>query len=57
MEIPDAMLETQQRQMVDEFAQRMRSQGISMDQYMQFTGMNMDQMMDQVKERLAQLGV
>nr|WP_318683652.1 trigger factor [uncultured Acetatifactor sp.] len=49
MEIPDAMLETQQRQMVDEFAQRMRSQGLSMDQYMQFTGMNMDQMMDQVK--------
>jgi len=39
MDIPEAMVETTQRQMVEEFAQRMQSQGISMEQYMQFTGM------------------
>ena len=49
MEIPDAMLETQQRQMVDEFAQRIQYQGLSMDQYMQFTGLTADKMLEQVK--------
>lgn len=49
MDIPDAMLETQQRQMVQEFAQRMQSQGISMDQYMQFTGTSTDMLMEQAK--------
>ncbi len=49
MEIPDAMLETQQRQMVDEFAQRITMQGLSMEQYMQFTGTNYNQLIDQVK--------
>lgn len=49
MEIPDAMLETQQRQMVDEFAQRITMQGLSMEQYMQFTGASYQQLIDQVK--------
>lgn len=49
MEIPDAMLETQQRQMVEEFAQRIQSQGISMEQYMQFTGMTAEALSEQVK--------
>ncbi len=49
MEIPDAMLETQQRQMVDEFAQRITMQGLSMEQYFQFTGANYQQMVEQVK--------
>lgn len=49
MEIPDAMLETQQRQMVDEFAQRIQSQGLSMEQYMQFTGMTPAMMLEQIK--------
>lgn len=49
MEIPDAMLETQQRQMVDEFAQRITMQGMSMEQYMQFTGVTYQQLVDQVK--------
>ncbi|MCD7725209.1 MAG: trigger factor [Clostridiales bacterium] len=49
MEIPEAMLETQQRQMVDEFAQRITMQGLSMEQYFQFTGTNYQQMIDQVK--------
>ena len=49
MEIPDAMLETQQRQMVDEFAQRITMQGISMEQYLQMTGTNYQHMIEQVK--------
>lgn len=49
MEIPDAMVETQQRQLVDEFAQRIQSQGLSMEQYMQFTGLNPATLIEQVK--------
>lgn len=49
MEIPEAMLETQQRQMVDEFAQRITMQGISMEQYFQFSGTSYQQMVEQVK--------
>lgn len=49
MEIPDAMIETQQRQMVDEFAQRIQMQGISLEQYFQFTGLSAEKLMEQVK--------
>lgn len=49
MEIPDAMVETQQRQMVQDYAQRLQSQGISMEQYMQFTGMTTQGLLEQVK--------
>ena len=49
MEIPDAMLETQQRQMIEEFAQNIQQQGLSFEQYLQFTGMSTDKFMDQVK--------
>lgn len=49
MEIPDAMVETQQRQMVDDFAQRIQMQGISLEQYFQFTGLNQETMLAQVK--------
>lgn len=49
MEIPEAMLETQQKQMLDEFAQRISMQGLSMQQYFQFTGSNYQQMFEQVK--------
>lgn len=49
MEIPEAMVKTQQRQMIDEFAQRMQMQGLSMEQYYQFTGASYDQMFAQVK--------
>lgn len=49
MDIPDAMIETQQKQMVDEFAQRITMQGISMEQYLQFTGTNYNQIVEQVK--------
>lgn len=49
MEIPEAMLTTQQKQMVDEFAQRIQMQGLSMEQYFQFTGASYDQLVEQVK--------
>lgn len=49
MDIPEAMIETQQRQMVDEFAQRITMQGLSMEQYFQFTGTNYQQMIENVK--------
>lgn len=49
MEIPDAMLETQVRQMVDDFARRMQSQGLSMEQYCQFTGLTMEKISDEMK--------
>ena len=49
MDIPDAMVETQQRQMIEDFAQRIQSQGISMEQYMQFTGQTPAMMLEQVK--------
>ncbi len=54
MEIPELMLETQQRQMVDEFGQRLQMQGLSMDQYFQFTGLTRDTMMEQVKPQAEQ---
>ncbi len=52
MDIPEAMIETQQRQMVQDYAQRMQSQGISMEQYMQFTGMTNEMLLEQVKPQV-----
>lgn len=49
MEIPDAMVDTQTRSMVDDFANRIAQQGLSMEQYMQFTGMTVEKMMEQMK--------
>ena len=49
MEIPDAMVETQTRSMLDDFANRIAQQGLSMEQYMQFTGMNVEKMMEQMR--------
>ena len=49
MEIPDAMLNTQVRQMLDDFSRRMQSQGLSMEQYMQFTGATVDSLKEQMK--------
>ena len=54
MEIPDAMVEYQTRQMVDEFAQRSQSQGISLDQYFQFTGLTEEKYMEEMKPRALQ---
>ena len=49
MEIPDAMLDTQVNQMIDDFARRMQSQGLTMDQYMQFTGTTLASLQEQMK--------
>ena len=49
MEIPDAMLATEQRQMLDEFAQRITMQGMQMEQYMQMTGNTREMMLEQLK--------
>ena len=49
MEIPDAMIETQTENMVDDFANRLAQQGMPMEQYMQFTGMTEEKLMEQMR--------
>lgn len=49
IDIPEKMIEAQSQQMVEEFAQNIAMQGISFDQYMQFTGTTVDQLTEQVK--------
>lgn len=49
IEIPEAMLATEQRQMYDQFAQRITMQGIRMEQYMQMTGSTKEGMLEQLK--------
>ena len=49
MEIPEAMIDTQVENMVDDFARRIQSQGLSMEQYMQFTGATVDSLKEQMK--------
>lgn len=50
MEIPDAMVETQARTMVNDYARRLQSQGLSLEQYFMFTGLDMEKFTDQMKE-------
>lgn len=49
MDIPEKMIEAQAQQMLEEFAQNIAMQGISFEQYLQFTGATVDQMTEQVK--------
>ena len=49
MDIPDAMINEQIRRMLDDFNRRIQSQGITMDQYVQFTGTTVAQLADQMK--------
>lgn len=49
MEIPEAMIETQCENMVNEFAQRIAQSGLSMEQYMQFSGLTLDKLKEQVR--------
>lgn len=49
MEVPDAMIEMMQEQMVDEFAQRLNYQGLNIEQYFKFTGSDMNTMKEQCK--------
>ena len=54
MEIPDAMVEYQTQQMLDDFGRRMQSQGLSLEQYFQFTGMTEADYKEQMKPRALQ---
>lgn len=54
MEIPEEMVSFRQRRMLDDFAARFQGQGLSLQQYYQFTGMNEQMMMDQLKPRAEQ---
>lgn len=49
MDIPEAMIETQQRQMAEDFARRIQMQGLSFEQYLQFTGLTRADFMEQMK--------
>lgn len=49
IEIPEPMLETQIDSMINEFAQRMQMQGLSVNQYMQYTGMTVDNLREQMR--------
>ena len=49
MDIPDAMVLSQQRQMAEDFAQRLQMQGLSIDQYFQFTGLTKETFLGQMK--------
>ncbi|MBR6326635.1 MAG: trigger factor [Lachnospiraceae bacterium] len=48
LEIPEAMLETEKRSMLNDYAQRLQSQGLRFDQYLQYTGMTREKMMEQM---------
>ncbi len=49
MEIPELMVETQAENMLEEYAQNLQMQGLSIDMYMQYTGMTQKQLLDQMK--------
>jgi trigger factor len=49
MEIPEPMIDTQVRQMADDFARRIQAQGLSLEQYFQFTGMDANKFMETLK--------
>lgn len=49
MEIPEPMIDLQVRQMADDFARRLQSQGLTVEQYFQFTGLTPDKLMEQMK--------
>ncbi|HIW20942.1 MAG TPA: trigger factor [Candidatus Dorea intestinavium] len=48
-DIPKPMIDSQVMQMADDFAQRMQSQGLSMEQYFQFTGMTSEKMLEEMR--------
>lgn len=49
MDIPEAMIDTQCETMINEFAQRIAQSGLTMEQYMQFSGMTIDSLKEQVR--------
>ena len=49
MEIPDKMIDAQAENMVQDMARRMQSQGLSLDKYLKYTGMTVEQMKEQAR--------
>ena len=49
MEIADAMITSQARNMANDFAQRLQMQGMTVDQYLQYTGLTREALVDQMK--------
>lgn len=49
MDIPEPMVDLQVRNMAEDFARRLQSQGLSVEQYFQFTGMTADKMLEQMR--------
>lgn len=49
MDIPEPMITSQVNQMAEDFGRRMQSQGLSMEQYFQFTGLTPDKLMEDMK--------
>ena len=49
MDIPQPMIDMQVRQMTDDFARRIQQQGLTMEQYFQFTGLTAEKMLDEMK--------
>ena len=49
MEIPEPMIETQVRQMAEDFSRRLSQQGLSVEQYFQYTGLTAEMLLDQMK--------
>lgn len=51
MDIPDPMVEAQLQNMINDMARRMQSQGMSLSQYMQYTGMTIEQLKNQTRSQ------
>ena len=49
MDIPEAMIDTQARQMAQDYAGRLQQQGLSLEQYFMFTGMDKDKFLEQMR--------
>ncbi|HAB61702.1 MAG TPA: trigger factor, partial [Lachnospiraceae bacterium] len=49
MEIPEAMINTQIRQMAEDFAARLQQQGLSVEQYFSFTGLTQEKLFEQMR--------
>ena len=49
MDIPDAMVDSQVRQMAEDFARRLSAQGLSLEQYFQYTGLTGEMLVEQMK--------
>lgn len=49
MDIPEAMIQTQVNRMAEDFAQRLQQQGLSLEQYFQYTGLTADKIIADMK--------